>query len=248
MKTLLVLAFLLTVSNIWAQDTPAVTPEISTSSVSTSATPVSNSASMPKPPALMEATSTPVVSTPGGERFVFQIDGGMVPAISGAAATQLGTGFGFDARISYAFDDFFSMGLETGFYDFGLSNSSLQNFGLPSGSSTNMSHIPVLGLFQIGLGDSGGPIQPYLILAAGFAFDAYNAQGASFAAGVPVSYANFEIDPGFGLTFALDKSMNLFVQAKFDMDFDNNTSGSSGQIADSPIIFIPLQVGLNFNL
>ena len=212
----------------------------------TSATP-SVTTAMPKPPSL-NVESVFETPTPGGERFVFQIDGGTVSGVSSAAATQLGLGLGFDGKIAYAFDDFFSIGLESGFYDLSLTKTSLAGFGFSSNATADMSHIPILVVFQIGLGDQGGPVQPYLTLGAGMALDFNNVQNAAFPVGTATSWTNFEFDPGLGFTFALNKSTSLFVQTKLAMDFDNNTPGITGQTSDTPILFVPIQVGLNFNL
>ena len=80
------------------------------------------------------------------------------------------------------------------------------------------------------------------------ALDFDNVQGASFAPGTTSSWANFELDPGLGVAFVLNKGLNLFIQGKMDMDFDNNTAGTTGQTSDTPILFVPVQLGLNFNL
>jgi hypothetical protein len=200
----------------------------------------------------MTMTSLTPEPAASGEHLVFQFDAGAVPAISSAAATQLGTGLDLEAKISYAFDDFFSIGLETGYYDLSFTPSTLSGFGLPSGATGDMSHIPVLLAFQIGLGDQGGPIQPYLILAAGLSIDSYNVQKAAFPLdGGANSWVNFEFDPGLGVAFPLSKGVNLFVQGKVAMDFDNNggnTQSNLTEMADTPIIFTPIQAGLNFNL
>jgi hypothetical protein len=225
---------------------PASTSVTAPPMVTPSATP-SATAVLPKPPSL-NVESVFETPTPGGERFVFQIDGGTVSGVSSAAATQLGLGLGFDGKIAYAFDDFFSIGLESGFYDLSLTKASLAGFGFASNATADMSHIPILVVFQIGLGDQGGPVQPYLTLGAGMALDFNNVQNAVFPAGTTTSWTNFEFDPGLGFTFVLGKNTNLFVQTKLAMDFDNNTAGTTGQTSDTPILFVPIQVGLNFNL
>lgn len=232
-----------------SMDTPGMTGSPATTPSTFSETP-SATIPLPKPPALTTSNPIQTENTPSGEHFVFQFDASAIPAISSAAATQLGLGFGFDARISYAFDDFFSIGLESGFDDNSFNNSVLGagSFGLPSGATASMTHIPLLVVFQIGMGDEGGPIQPYLILGAGLALDSYSLQNAAFPAGSATSWVNFEFDPGLGMAFVLSKGLNLFVQGKVAMDFDNNNSGATGQMADTPIITIPVQMGLSFNL
>ncbi len=227
---------------------PVTTPSMDMTPSSPSQTPLTTP-SLPKPPALSSTVLTPE-NTASTERFMFQFNVSAIPAVSSAAATQLGLGFGFDARISYAFDDFFSIGLESGFDTNPFNNNVLGagSFGLPSGATASMTHIPVLVVFQIGMGDEGGPIQPYLILGAGMALDSYSLQNAAFPAGTTTSWANFEFDPGLGVAFVLNKGLNLFVQAKFAMDFDDNNSDNTGQMADTPIITIPVQMGLSFNL
>src|ERR1700679_185014 len=151
MKNLLILVLLFAGSNLWAQDTATSTPQgtptaldppvptmtavtgtswgsassaVNTPSITESSpTPGGTPSALPKPPAFVTA-STPVPSNPVGEHFVVQLDGGLVIPISGAAATVYGSGFGLDGRIGYAFDDVFSVGLELGFYDLGVTSAT----------------------------------------------------------------------------------------------------------------------------
>jgi hypothetical protein len=236
-------------------ETPQTTPTIVDTSSTGTATPSvtsGTSSAFPKPPALSVA-ATPVTSNPVGEHFVVQLDGGLVMPISDQAATIYGTGFGFDGRIGYAFDDVFSIGLETGFYNLGVTPAALSSspggYNFPAGTTASTSHIPVLFDMQIYFGDSGAPIQPYLTLAGGLSFDADSIQGAPYKAGVTYSWANFELDPAVGVAFMLDRTTNIYVQAKWAMDFDDyNTTDTNVESADAPIMLIPLQVGLSFGL
>jgi hypothetical protein len=241
---------------------PASTPAGNSTSVgavhdtSTAATvsgsPAATPSTLSKPQALSVA-ATPVIGNPVGEHLVFQIDGGSVMPISSEASTIYGTGFGFDARIGYAFDDVFSVGLETGFYDLSATAAILSSapgaYNLPAGASENTSHVPVLFDMQIYFGDAGAPIQPYLVLAAGLSFDAVNLQGTPYKPGGVYSWANFELDPAVGVAFMLDRTTSLFIQSKWAMDFDDyNTTDVNAQSADTPIMFIPLQAGFSFSL
>jgi hypothetical protein len=244
-----------TVSNLGAQASPTAVSVSTTAvagtpvagTVSASATPSGTPSAMSKPPVL--AVVTPVNTTTVGEHFVFQADGGAVIPMSSAAATYFSTGYNFDGRISYAFDDVFAIGLESGFYNLGVPSTSLKNSGIPASAMASMTHIPLLFTMQIYFGDSGAPIQPFLLLAAGLAFDSDNLQGASFPATAVTSWTNFELDPAVGVAFRLDKNTNVFVQARCDMDFDDNTSTDAAvQSGDSPLITVPIQAGVNLNL
>jgi outer membrane protein W len=234
-------------SPVSAVETPSGTS--ASENVSASVTPSATPSVMPTLPALSVAL-TPGVNNPVGEHFVFQLDGGTAMPASDSAVSIFNSGFGIDARIGYVFDDTFSLGLETGFYDLGATTTFLSQHGLSvSGATANMSHIPALLTLQFNLGDPGGPIQPYLLFAGGLAFDSNNLQGASFNTGVTTSWTNFEFDPGVGVAFVLDKKMSLFIQAKCAMDFDdNNSSDTNAQSSDAPIILVPIQLGLNFAL
>ncbi|HXL74204.1 MAG TPA: hypothetical protein VN963_11335, partial [bacterium] len=209
-------------------ETPQTTPTAADTSVvgtdTSTATPGGTPSALPKPPAMTMA-ATPVTANPVGEHFVFQLDGGPVIPVSGAASTIYGTGFGFDARIGYAFDDVFSVGLETGFYDLSATPAALSpspgGFNFPAGTTENTSHVPVLFDMQIYFGDSGAPIQPYLVLAGGLGFDADNIQGAPYKPGATYSWVNFELDPAIGVAFMLNRTTGVFVQAKLAMDFDD---------------------------
>jgi hypothetical protein len=223
---------------ISAGATPILTP-IATSITTASGTP----SVLPKPPALGVA-ATPALNNAVGEHLVFQIDGGVVPSVSSSAASVLGTGFGFDGRFSFAADDVFSIGLESGYYSFGV---NVKNTSLPSNATSSLTEIPLLIAMQVNLGDSGGLVQPYFVLAGGLAIDAYTLTGAAFAPGVVSSWTNFELAPAVGVGFPLDRSTALFVQAKWIMDFGDNSS-SNAESADSPIMFVPIQAGVNFNL
>ncbi|SRR5665213_952853 len=283
MRKLLVFVLLFMGSSVWAQDTATPGPQetpvptstavagsswgsvgapVSTTAVQTSAAPVGTvspgatssgtSSALPKPQALSVA-ATPVISNPVGEHLVVQLDGGLVMPVSNAASTVYGTGLGFDARIGYAFDDVFSVGLETGFYDLSATAAALSSapggYNFPAGATSDISHVPVLFDMQIYFGDPGAPIQPYLVLAAGLAFDAVNLQGAPYKPGVIYSWANFEFDPAVGMAFMLDRNTNVFIQGKWAMDFDDyNTTDINAQSADTPIMLIPIQVGLNLSL
>jgi hypothetical protein len=274
MKNFLILVLLFAGSNLWAQDTATSTPlgtptvldtpvptmtavtgtswgsassAVNTPSITESSpTPGGTPSALPKPPAFVTA-STPVPSNPVGEHFVVQLDGGLVIPISGAAATVYGSGFGLDGRIGYAFDDVFSVGLELGFYDLGVTSATITQFGFPAGATSDTTHIPVLFDMQIYFGDSGAPIQPYLTLAGGLSFDSDNIQGAPYKTGTNYSWANFELDPAVGVAFMLDRTTNIFVQTKWAMDFDDNSS-SNAESADSPIMLMPFQAGLSFSL
>ena len=203
---------------------------------------------LPNPKAFSVA-ATPIISNPVGEHLVVQLDGGLVMPVSSAASTVYGTGLGFDARIGYAFDDVFSIGLESGYYDLGVTPATIAKFTFPAGATSDISHVPVLFDMQIYFGDSGAPIQPYLVLAGGLAFDAVNLQGAPYKPGVIYSWANFEFDPAVGVAFMLDKNTNVFIQGKWAMDFDDyNTTDANAESQDTPIMLIPLQVGLNLSL
>ncbi|HTA77374.1 MAG TPA: hypothetical protein VK791_09480 [bacterium] len=210
---------------------------------SSSATPNGTPSGLPKPPALGVA-ATPALSNVVAEHLVFQIDGGMVPSVSSSAASVFGTGFGFDARFSFAADDVFSIGLESGYYSFGV---NVKNTSLPSNATSSLTHVPLLIAMQVNLGDSGGFIQPYFVLAGGLAIDAYTLTGAAFAPGVVSSWTNFEFDPTLGVGFPLDRNTTLFVQGKWMMDFGDNSS-SNAESADAPIMFVPIQAGVNFSL
>ncbi len=274
----MILVLLFVGSNLWAQETATATPQGTPAALDTpvptmtavtgtswgsartasavntplitgtqsSPTPGGTPSVLPKPPAFSTA-STPMPSNPVGEHFIVQLDGGLVIPVSGAAATVYGSGFGLDGRIGYAFDDVFSIGLEMGFYDLGVTPATITKFGFPAGATSDTSHIPVLFDMQIYFGDSGAPIQPYLTLAGGLSFDSDNIQGAPYKTGINYNWANFELDPAVGVAFMLDRTTNIFVQTKWAMDFDDNSS-SNAESADSPLMLIPLQVGLSFGL
>jgi outer membrane protein W len=181
--------------------------------------------------------------------WLIQLEGGINIPASSEASTLLTMGGGGEGQIGYAFSKDFSLSVESGYETF--SNNST-NLNLGSGKSINVNHIPVELVGQYNF--AGGSVVPYIVVGAGVAFDSLSASGFTLPASQTTSWTNFELDPGIGVAFNVAKSVNVFVQGKVDMDFETvsgsnqQSSNPKGEFNDSPLLMIPVQVGVNFLL
>ncbi len=187
------------------------------------------------------AVKTPEKKTipPKGHVFI-QLQGGEVLPASANACSQLNTGSCGEIQAGYAFPGNFSLGLE-----YGIGNFSFKN--MPSGHSMNLSHSPLEIVaqrdFPIGAG-----FYPFVLLGAGIAMDSLSMTPAPPASAV-TNWTNFELDPGVGLGLQLAGGLDLFLQMKMAMDFETTaeSNASKGKLySDNPILFFPIQAGVNF--
>lgn len=182
-----------------------------------------------------------VASADDAGKFLVQVEGGIGIPTSSQAATLLTTGFSGDGQIGYAFSRDFSLSLESGFDSLPVATTQLGH----GQTSASITHVPLEAVGQFNI-NAGGGVWPYILVGVGVAFDSYSSNPAVPAgSGQTTSWTNFELDPGIGVAVDLSKNVNIFVQGKFDMDFET-TTGKGGELSDSPLTIIPVQIGVNF--
>ncbi len=182
------------------------------------------------------ATSSASSSSSDNGKIVLQLQGGLSIPTSSGLSTFTAAGPSIEGMIGYAFSKDFTLGVESGIEEWDTQSKYGQG---------GINHIPLelVGQYNIGM---GGSVTPYVVLGAGVAFD--------WSTDFIPSQTNFELDPGIGVAFNLAKDFNLFVQGKLAMDF--NSTGKNGEsIAasptaspDSPLLSIPVQLGVNLSL
>ncbi len=226
-KTLaLAVGLMLTVSSLLAaEDQSGSTTSSSTTSSST-------------------VSSTTTTSNLDSGKWVVQAQGGMSIPTSDGLSSNTTAGLSLEGMIGYAFTRDFTLGLESG-----LDTWSTPATNRAWGGVGGLNHIPLELVAQYNF--IGGSVTPYVVLGAGVAFD-YSAQNPFSTS---QSWTNFELDPGIGVAFNVAQDFNLFAQAKLDLDFASTTGAGgeniiplNGTTPDSPIISIPIQIGLSFLL
>jgi hypothetical protein len=208
----------------------------------------------PPPPAAITpspVTTPNAVSTPGARApktaastglsnggFIIQLDGGLVMPVSSQASTAFGSGWDALGKVGVAFDNTWSLGIKSGY----------SNLQYSSSSSINFNQIPVMLEAQFNVTD--GPFTPFITLGAGVVFDSLAFSNGYVFPGTITSWTNFAIDPGIGFSYAFDKSIKLFVEADYILDFETTTlsSSASGEFNDNPLMLIPVNAGLIFTL
>ncbi len=205
-----------------------------TASVSFAADATSSSTAAKTTATSSTAASSTASSSDNG-KLVLQIQGGLTIPTSSGLSTFTAAGPSFGGMIGYAFSKDFTLGVESGVEEW-ITQSKYGQGGI--------NHIPLELLGQYNF--TGGSIVPYIDLGVGVAFD--------WSTDFIPSQTNFELDPGIGVAFNLAKDFNLFVQGKLAMDF--NSTGKNGEsIAasstaspDSPLMSIPVQLGVNLSI
>jgi opacity protein-like surface antigen len=174
-------------------------------------------------------------------KFLIQVEGGIAIPVSSQAASVLSAGFSGEGQVGYAFSRDFSLSLESGF-----DSLPFQSSKLATGVTASITHVPLEAVGQYNI-KAGGGVWPYILVGVGVAFDSYSVSGITLPAGTTTSWTNFELDPGIGVAVDLTKDINIFVQGKLAMDFET-TTGTKAEFTDSPLITIPVQIGVNFLL
>ncbi len=222
-KTLaLAMGLVLTASVSFAADAPSSSTAVSSSATSTTA-------------ASSTATSSTTSSGSDSGKMVIQLQGGLTIPTSSGLANFTTAGPSIEGMIGYAFSKDFTLGLESGVEEW----DTQSKYGVGG-----INHVPLELVGQYNF--AGGPVVPYVDLGVGLAFD--------WSTNFISSQTNFELDPGIGVAFNLAKDFNLFVQGKLAMDFNSTGKGGESIAApnsatpDSPLMSIPVQLGVNFLL
>jgi outer membrane protein W len=163
-------------------------------------------------------------------KWFMQLNGDL-DSPTGNLANAVNQGWGGEAAIGYYFPHNFEISLETGFDTYSEKDIAFNG-------SWNL--LPLVLKAQLHFFDDSD-VQPYLLLAAGAAFNSRYATFGSFTG------SNNEVDflgeAGFGLSFILSPQSSFYVQAKMELD---NTS--SNYAADQPTVLISLNAGVKFAL
>src|SRR5665213_166774 len=164
------------------------------------------------------------------EKWFMQINGDL-GSPTGNLANAVNQGWGGEAAIGYYFPHNLEISLEAGFDTYSEKNSALNE---------NWNLLPLVFKAQYHFFDAS-PLQPYVLLAAGLAFNSRYANFASFTG------SNNETDlleeAGFGLNFILGSQSSFYAQIK--MEWDNT---SSNYADDQPTVLIPINFGVKFLL
>lgn len=177
-----------------------------------------------------------------------------------AGITFTGTGAGLEGSVAYAFDDNLAVGVMTGVHGVDVEDLSDATGGFLGGGA--WTYTPVEAFLQYNLDGRTGP---YLLFGMGIAVNALTVEGPDLEdligpgnpdlsnVGLGLSNSALILSPGVGCSFAVADDLNIFFQTRLDINFLNEDfkrifelmSPSGTGIGDG--IFIPFQVGINFN-
>ncbi len=192
--------------------------------------------------------------------WFFQVQGGEysllssnINAMSQNPVTFNSPGWGFNCSLGYAFSNDFSLSALIGYQVATVSNSSA-----PATYGISMAYIPIQLAAQANLLGTGPEI--YGLLGVGLALNNYNGSIPNSPVDGVTSYNGISetdllLSPGLGFSLNLGDNVDLFLQAKLDFDFFSqkfaswfSNLGGSTKNFDTPQIYLPIQLGLNFSL
>lgn len=214
-------------------------------------------------------------SSPSADSGVSQTGFGISPLVnfplSGKTGSEYTPGFGFSLDFKQPLDSHWSVGLAATYQDLPVNKVFLaqtfqQTYGvaLPSGVafSGDWYYFPVVALIQYSFSSEKDKVVPYVFGGAGVAFNSatvsatYNSQTVTAS----TTENDFLVCPGAGLKARLDEKVDVFLQVRLDINFtsQNNsdvitldapggTAKGNGNLSDdSPTLFLPIQMGLDF--
>lgn len=217
---------------------------------------------------MLVATSASFADSPQGN-FVVSVNGLVGVPTSSNVASDVGVGFGGEGFVGYAFNSQFTLGVDSGYDTYSINESYvLKALNLPSlpparTLTGSLNYIPIMAEAKYAFSATG--VKPYVLLGAGIALNS-----GSFTVSVPgqsatgtISETDLLIAPGLGVAFPVSDKIDIFVQARVDLDFTNNNDSTPGTITynpggsgtgngnftgDNPTIYIPFALGADFNL
>lgn len=223
------------------------------------------------------ASAPPPVNSPGqpSDNAEGPAGLGIAPLVNFPLSNKTGSeytpGFGIGLDFKLPLDSHWSVGVAATYQDLPVNKTFLaqsfqQTYGisLPTGVSFSGDwyYFPVVALLQYSFLPEKSPVVPYVFGGAGIAFNSatasanYNNQTVMASTGED----DFLLCPGAGLRTQLDAKVDLFLQARVDINFTsqnnsdvitvNGPGGSAkanGNLSDDgPTLFLPVQFGLNF--
>jgi hypothetical protein len=194
----------------------------------------------------VSTATTSTMSDDSTGSWVLQADGGLgVMASSDNGVTFSGIGYSMEGSLGYNFSKAFSLSLSIGYDSYGI-NGAVSPY---NGIYQSYMPLQLVGKFNLG----GSDFSPYFTLGGGIAKNTFEFDGTSEGIDYAERFSemDFILSPGLGVAFPLAAKSQFFVQARADIDFISNTySGFFGGPThiSSPLIFIPIQAGVNFDV
>jgi hypothetical protein len=174
---------------------------------------------------------------PEGQRWIQQVDGGMVIPFDRRAFDSYGIGAGGDMAVGYRFTRQFSLSLTLGYYDL-----DQRFYGASSGEWI---YVPLTAVARHSW--NLGHFRPFATLGVGVAFNNYS-YSVGLGGGPPRGSragTDFLLSPGIGALYILGGDMALFVQGRVDLLFTPAPRTGQPRV-DTPTIFLPVLAGISF--
>ncbi len=159
--------------------------------------------------------------------------------------TAYTSGFDADLGSGYRVTDNFSIWLDLNLDLFGSKNDTLTN-----GNNFTLIEAAFWARYRIFNGD----FSPYFFVGPGIAYNEYRSnQGAIIDVNtgygyIPYSYEfDFLTEGGFGLEMSLGSGLATFLQGRVTYDFISPSFAAYGS-TDSPLVVMPLELGIVFGL
>lgn len=218
--------------------------------------------------------STPSAPNPAGPSSEKLITISLSPflalPVSGNTAKEYNLGGGAEIFLAYAADKNLLVGLDLGVLsctvnadNFAATYQQLTGTPLPNGVSVtgDINYLPLMAMAKYSF--NSNKIRPYVLWGIGLAFNSASVSAASGSLTVSVigHETDFLMSEGLGIAFTAGDDLEIFVQARLDMDFTSNSGNDSFTLSstgnpdqtvksnlsdDSPTLFLPLQVGVRF--
>ena len=169
------------------------------------------------------------------QRWIEQIDGGVVFPASQANAAAYGAGIGGDILVGYRFSRDFSFSGDLGYYDCDQKNS-----GALAGEWL---YTPLMAVARLNFGSA--PVRPFLLLGAGIAFNTFSETPAYSGIKTSERETDLLLSPGAGILVVIGGNAALYLQGRLDFNFTSERASGS-PFTDSPSLFIPVKAGLSF--
>ena len=172
------------------------------------------------------------------QRWIEQLDGGLVFPEGGSVVKNYNSGYGWDLGVGYRLSHDFSLMMTLGYYDC--------DQVVLGGAAGEWIYMPLLATARYSFGS--GTVKPYVMFGFGAAFNNYSLT-VNIPGGGNQKLTRDEPDlllsPGLGVRFIVAGDMAVFFQGRVDINFANQTI-AGGPPADNPTLFIPVQCGISF--
>lgn len=153
----------------------------------------------------------------------------------------LATGFGGEIQGRYMLDDYMAVGLNVGFYNWGISAT------VPSGVTLTFTTMPIVGTFEYYFADDG--FKPFAGVELGYTTWSAKAEGSVTVSGVTVNMSSsnsgggLAFAPCVGAAFGLSDAVDVFAKAKYMYGMTEDTGKGATNLT---YVGINLGVSLKF--